>query len=584
MTVQQPPQQIEYNTEVIGNTFQRIASVEPHNLCGFAKPAPLEVDGFRLERSLVRTLQRFEEALASRLAEKAVKRVLTSGRWESLGPAELICEVVTDKAIRKGSLTTVGRKDRARQIADMIRNNGRVEFAILLLPFRTATPIKNRGTLPDLGEFFTLATLRAIAKACTRSQEMVKEILNAVASKAGHDVNACVERADGRTDDNVAAIFDAAVMRCDQTEGVGKEMAVARKRLRQMKASSPYLKVNVPEAFSRLMIELARWGVPLDAWLSFSCTDIVPVRVLGCQDAGRYPCFEAVSKRQIADYRDALLDVVNALGHDPDVFDLIDYSEIKTYAIQARGSMASTTYYEARRSSLFRDIEQILPSLTRANGREAVYNEIARIDPDSVLMPLFEPILFSLEHEELTGEDWRSGRVDLLHLHTMREIYQRQGDPSREAVRRRVIARSLRGAASYCAAYEANTGSKNPAGFDDVATMFPNALRMSIHQKNESVGHFSIHVSPTGNRTPWHGTAVLSGGFSDGLVHLGIDLAALLERSGARPILASPSANGILARHASTGQPVSYLSASLEVKDQDDLLVMLDRRNLTGNG
>ncbi|MFD1883376.1 hypothetical protein [Paracoccus pacificus] len=231
MNAQQEFQQIEYNTEVLGNTFQRIASINSQLVRCISKPEPLEVDGSKLETSLLRMVRQFEASLASRLAEKAIKRLFIAGRWENKGPAELICEVVTDKTIRKGCLSTNGRKDRARKIAEMIRENGRVDFAILLLPFRTATPIKNKGMLPDLGEFYTLATLRAIAKACNTSQAKMRQILNLVAARASADVYGCVERVYGKDSQNVPAIFDEAITRCDQTGGAGKEMAVARKRL-----------------------------------------------------------------------------------------------------------------------------------------------------------------------------------------------------------------------------------------------------------------------------------------------------------------------------------------------------------------
>lgn len=211
--------------------------------------------------------------------------------------------------------------------------------------------------------------------------------------------------------------------------------------------------------------------------------------------------------------------------------------------------------------------------------------ELASIDPDGVLSPLFEPILFSLEHPEIApSADQFKMDADGLYLEIMQKIYEPQSAPPREELRRRIMANSLRGAALYCAAYEANTGSKNPGAFDDVATMFPDALRMSIHQKDDSVGHFSIHVSPTGNRTPWHGTACLMSARTPELVQIGIDLAGLLEMTSARRIIASGKAAGVLGRHVATGQPIAYLLPSLGITTEKALLELLESKLLAENG
>jgi len=50
---------------------------------------------------------------------------------------------------------------------------------------------------------------------------------------------------------------------------------------------------------------------------------------------------------------------------------------------------------------------------------------------------------------------------------------------------------------------------ENAPGFDDVRSLFPETQRMSIHRKDERYGHFSVQISPSSSRVPWHGVAVL---------------------------------------------------------------------------
>ncbi|WP_153005564.1 L-tyrosine/L-tryptophan isonitrile synthase family protein, partial [Aureimonas ureilytica] len=331
--------------------------------------------------------------------------------------------------------------------------------------------------------------------------------------------------------------------------------------------------------------ELAFSSVPLDAWLTFKNLPLIPVRILACQDAGRYPCFASVSPDQIAEYRSVLLEAMSALGLDEDFLCLINYSDIKMKAEKGKNKKGSEIYFYDRLNTLEKSINSVLSDIWVANGRDQFQDELKRIDPTGAVAPLFEPLLISLEHPEIPMIACQSNTdPDRLYFDIMQNIYRPSVNESHEQLRRLIIRNSLLGSALYCAAYEANTGSKNPDGFDDVATMFPNALRMSIHQKDEAIGHFSIHVSPTANRTPWHGSAYLTAACRSGVIQISIELAGLVELAGARRVIPKGHARGIFARHVNISQPIAFLAPTLTVSSSEDLLDLFSNNCLTANG
>ncbi|TMV88984.1 hypothetical protein FGG78_15970 [Thioclava sp. BHET1] len=577
-------QRIEYNTEALGGTFERLSQFTLPQAYLMKPPRTIFADADRLSRSIVEQLKSYGDSFAEKLATKATNRMLTPGRWETPGIAELICEVVTDKCLRKGSLSDAARQQRAEMIAKNVTEYGEVEFAILLLPFRTKSHLKNLGTLPDVGEFFTLARLHAIGAACRQAQLIVSKRVDAIVYAVGPSVRDAAEIGPCE----VAVLrkcYDNAMGACEELDISVKSRAVLRKRLRQMAAAGPSVHVKNPDVFELLLVELARSAFSLSAWMAFKDSVHVPVRILACQDAGRYPCFSDVDAEQISSYRDALLDAVGALDLDPDLFRLVDYSNIKKIATQHRGAQASRNFFEARTSEFLKMIDEALEELYEADGKERFFEKLGDVGADGVLSPLFEPILFSLEHREIDAVAPSLNLVpQVLHFNALRHIYAPSKNKSEEILRHDLIASALRGAALYCAAYEANTGSKNPSGFDDVATMFPAALRMSIHQKDEELGHFSVHVSPTGNRTPWHGTACYSLARQATEVQMSIDLAGLVLPMGGVQIVPRGGNAGLFSRHARAGQPIAILMTPPRQLTEATLHDLFETKRLLING
>ncbi|MGY3133743.1 hypothetical protein ACVWZM_004425 [Bradyrhizobium sp. USDA 4501] len=576
---------IEYNTDALGSTFERLTRIDALARRGDSNAESLKIDAKMFERSIIRSLQDFGDRLVTNLSSKAVNRVLRNDRLGEIGPAALICEVMTEKSIRKGFISEAGRYERSCQISHAIKQSGEVEFAILLLPFRTSTPLKNRGTLPDMGEFYTLISLYSLSRACHVAQKKMATLIEDVAKRVGDGARKCAQPTATDEKCGIKHLFEAAIQECEKRIKNPTECAATRKLLRKGAANPPRLQVNDKPTFVRLLVELAASSIPIRSWFAFKDAPIVPVRILACRDAGRYPCFDTVSLEQIANYRAVLSDAVEAFSIDQRFFRLIDYAEIKKSVQGTPGHKQAMHYFAKRKAGFLSDVERILPTIWSTRGRDEMRKELSEIDPEGVLTPLFEPILFSLEHSCVSDIARQTGLSEQrLYVQAMQTIYLPQDDEKVERLRRQLIDASLRGAALYCAAYEANTGSKNPVGFDDVAAVFPNALRMSIHQKPESVGHFTVHVSPTRNRTPWHGTASLTSGRTPDEICIGIDLAEHLESTGARSVVVCGNEDGLLARHIRAKQPVVYLSPTISVSDTQALVELLEGKPLVTNG
>ncbi|MBO4221805.1 hypothetical protein [Bradyrhizobium neotropicale] len=579
------PPKIEYNTDALGSTFERLTRIDALARGANSSAESLKIDAKVFERTIIRSLQRFGDQLVTNLSSKAVNRVLRNERLGEIGPAALICEVMTEKSIRKGFISEAGRYERSCQISDAIKQNGEVEFAILLLPFRTSTPLKNRGTLPDMGEFYTLISLYSLSRACHLAQKKMATLIEDVAKRVGDGARECAQSTATGEKCGIKHLFEAAIQECEQVIKNPKERAATRKLLRKAVANPPRLQVNDKPTFVRLLVELAVSSIPIRSWFAFKDAPLIPVRILACRDAGRYPCFDTVSLDQIANYRAVLSDAVEAFSIDQRFFRLIDYAEIKKSVQGTSGHNEAMRYLAKRKAGFVSDIERLLPTIWSARGRDEMHKVLTEIDQEGVLTPLFEPILFSLEHPYISDVARQTGLDEQqLYFEAMQSIYLPQNDERLERLRRQLIEESLRGAALYCAAYEANTGSKNPVGFDDVAAVFPNALRMSIHQKPESVGHFTVHVSPTRKRTPWHGTASLASGRTPDGICIGIDLAEHLESGGARGVVVCGNEEGLLARHIRARQPVVYLSPTISVSDAQALVELLEGKLLVANG
>ncbi|GKS84033.1 hypothetical protein AVMA1855_07795 [Acidovorax sp. SUPP1855] len=565
---------IEYNTDSYAGTFDRLKSIlrRLESDTGKISNRRVSISPEAAESFVRGVFSNLYERLVDELSSAAISRMNSSGRWDKITASELICEVMTDNSVRRGALSSIGRIERRNQIKKYI-DSGTIQFAILLLPFRTASPIKNRGTLPDLGEVYTLVLLAALARASEVAQEKIRATCERILMEiCSTGLDSIVVRTPGLSnfDRNrlTDSVLDAARVSCP----IKSSYAARRKALVRAVRELREISVVNYELLGDLLDRLSAANISLDTCWTFLAAKIVRVQVLGVQDAGRYPCFSTTSMTTIAKYRKLLLDFVSFLQLPKENFRLVAYEEIAD-RMQSEDRYTQNEFYEARLKQLRLEIDACLKKLYIAGSREDFHRILSESTTTPQLSTLFEAILFSIVHPTLnTGNEFTSENIRH-YVVMMSNIYEAASNEASEIIRRRIIFSSLNGAAEYCAAYESNTGSKNPSGFDDVAVIAPDALRMSIHRKQESIGHFSVSVSPSHGRTPWHGTVAFHRQSSANTIGISVDLAVDLEADGYYAVhideAAKASASGWTEGYINEKQAIFYMCPSFFENSQD---------------
>jgi hypothetical protein len=422
-----------------------------------------------------------------------------------------------------------------------------------------------------MGEIYTLVLLQSIARACEHAQEsMIAKAKLVAAQLTDAQLRSYGSRSDGplapmkndhnRTMARAFAIIDAQSLADVET---AKRKLCVRESLFNPKSHH----IRDANPFAELLAALSEWSLSLEAFAAFLNADLVPVTILAVQDADRYPCYANLDRTDVAKYRHFLLRMIELLSIEPRHLQLIDYADVAGRLDEAT-QRTRDAFYASRLKALLTPLETGLQGLLSCRGKEEFMRLLQAADTDGIVAPLFEPILLSIRHPAIAGHAMECGRdYDDVFFECMASIYEPRDATKSESLRCRVIWGTLEAASQYCAAYDANTGSKNLAGFDDVTIRFPATLRMSIHSKDEGIGHFSVLVSPTKTRTPWHGTATVDCNGSRP-IDLSIDLAEDLELAGKyRPVLVeaenSFEGSALFEWHARSRQPMFYLATSL---------------------
>jgi len=423
-----------------------------------------------------------------------------------------------------------------------------------------------------MGEIYTLVLLQAIAKACEHAQEsMLEKVQLALASLTDVQVRSfdqTIGRARRSAKFDLNDIMNRAFTIVDAEGGDSSEAAVRRQQIRNTLFNLRSVNVLHGASFAELLATLSKWSLSLEAFSAFRNATVSPVTILAIQDASRYPCFSDLDRTAVSQYRRVLLDMMKLLKIGRPYLELVDYSDVAECA-NRNAKQKRDDFYANRVEALRIAVSGDMKRLLSCCGKHEFMQFLSSTEVDGVVEPLFEPLLFSIQHPAI-GEYALKHDCDQedIFFRVMEGIYEPQSDSELEGLRKCVIAETLEAAYRYCAAYEANTRSKNPDGFDDISNRFPNALRMSIHQKDESIGHFSVVVSPTSTRTPWHGTAALSDDKRSPCLDLSIDLAGHLECvRHYRPVFveatSATESQGVFDRHAHSRQPIFYLSSGL---------------------
>ncbi|HBR1414379.1 TPA: hypothetical protein L9L57_005381 [Klebsiella pneumoniae] len=443
--------------------------------------------------------------LTDRISNNALRNLSRAGQDNPCDFREIITEVMTSRLIRRGTLSAPARAQRVEDI--QTDSSGRVTFSILLLPFRTPSPLKHDSLLPDLGEYFTLSLLYALADSCRQVQlhlfnmaHSVSDTLQAQGTDARTLLRQDGERSSGQRGEAMSLIEEAL-----RHKFSGKEYIRRRKFIRSLLQNDTCLNYACPEhlsAFLLLLSDVKMTPVQFRHWIQ---TNITPVHIYAVQDEYRYPCFDMLDRKMIRDYRTDLLAFMKTVNMDNQLLSLIRYEDIQNN-LSWKTRYFNDLEYSSKLNALMACVSET-EELYEAAGRAAFLTTLREQDPR--LQQLFEPLLFALPYPLLETYT-REQSLDYgdFYCQFMKNIYTpRKGDD--ELLRRLILNQVLQAVARYVAAYESNTAGKNTTGFDDVRSLFPETLRMSIHRKDEKHGHYSVQISPSSSRVPWHGVAVL---------------------------------------------------------------------------
>ncbi|HDZ1003854.1 TPA: hypothetical protein RRU80_005104 [Klebsiella variicola] len=491
----------EYHTDETASTFGILQTLPEHIPSKENHIVPGEI----IEEWISNKYGALIKQLTDRISNNALRNLSRAGQDNPCGFREIITEVMTSRLIRRGTLSAEAR---AQRVADIQTDSaGRVTFSILLLPFRTPSPLKHDSLLPDLGEYFTLSLLYALADSCRQVQHHLFNLAHSVSDTLqaqGIDARTLLrqdgERSSGQRGEAMSFIEETLKHKFS-----GKEYIRRRKFIRSLLQNDTCLNYACPEhlsAFLLLLSDVEMTPVQFRHWI---LTDITPVHIYAVQDEYRYPCFDMLDRKMIRDYRTDLLAFMKTVNMDNQLLSLIRYENIQNN-LSWKIRYFNDLEYSSKLNALMACVSET-EELYEAAGRAAFLTTLREQDPR--LQQLFEPLLFAIPYPLLeTYAREQSLDYGEFYCQFMKNIYTpRKGDD--ELLRRVILNQVLQAVARYVAAYESNTAGKNTTGFDDVRSLFPETLRMSIHRKDEIHGHYSVQISPSSSRVPWHGVAVM---------------------------------------------------------------------------
>lgn len=491
----------EYHTDETASTFGILQTLPEHIPSKENHIVPGEI----IEEWISNKYGALIKQLTDRISNNALRNLLRTGQDNPCDFREIITEVMTSRLIRRGTLSAEAR---AQRVADIQTDSaGRVTFSILLLPFRTPSPLKHDPLLPDLGEYYTLSVLYALAASCRQVQlslfnmaHSVSETLKAQGTDPWTLLRQAGERTSGKRGEAMTLIEEDLRLKF-----FGKEYIRRRKFIRSILQNDTCLNYEYPEHLSSFLLLLSDAEMSPVQFRHWIQADITPVHIYAIQDEYRYPCFDMLDRKMIRDYRDDLLAFMDTVNMDNQLLSLIRYEDIQNN-LSWKTRYFNDLEYTTKLNALMACVSDS-EGLYQAEGRGAFLTTLREQDPR--LQQLFEPLLFALPYPLLeTYAREQSLEYGEFYCQFMNNIYTPQKEDV-ELLRRVILNQVLHAVARYVAAYESNTAGKNTTGFDDVRSLFPETLRMSIHRKDEKHGHYSVQISPSSSRIPWHGVAVL---------------------------------------------------------------------------
>ncbi|MFI4918106.1 MAG: L-tyrosine/L-tryptophan isonitrile synthase family protein [Legionellales bacterium] len=105
-----------------------------------------------------------ERVVAAKVRAKANFKNYGLSFDKDIGCAEVITEVMFDRQFLKGSQSNCSRLNLVKKIRELVNNKRPIKMVVPALPYKSSSPLKSRGTMPDLSEVNFLLSLYEIAK------------------------------------------------------------------------------------------------------------------------------------------------------------------------------------------------------------------------------------------------------------------------------------------------------------------------------------------------------------------------------------------------------------------------------------
>jgi pyoverdine/dityrosine biosynthesis protein Dit1 len=519
------------------------------------------------------------EQQAEILASKALKRAADTSRWAGIPTLpRVFVEVLLDKKIRRGPLPSLAaREERINTIKASLSATGAMRMALLIFPNRDRNPAKNDGQLPDLGETCALLRLWTICRAMELAQRaFFRERFEFLANAMQTDIFTAEQAHD---------VF-AAILIPRKAENMGVTSACETQRrwfqprtkaFQQLANEFDHFIIQDQRSATRLLLCLAQANKSL-AWLLEGMMPHrdLPIKLFAVHDARRYTCYHTDPEDDIVDYTHALKEIAEQLG----ITNLITLISIEELQDQCPAASLKTfltnraVIYEEKMEVYQQCYEHEREALLAITGRDRFLKAIGSLSQEKRVVLLIEAILHGRYHPRFIAYSEQYAIVPQeFQLKFIASIYNKQSDPILEVLRKEVLWSAVWGALQYIASYESNTKTKNNLELDDINLLIPSAVRLSIHTKPETAGHFTIKVGPNVHRTPWHGTAAMKLGSR--CPTLEIKLSLELKDNGYVPLFISPEIHpdphvSHLGRMAKCNQPLLWLHSSLDCPGENN--------------
>ncbi len=273
----------EYHADETASTFGILQTLPEHIPSKENHIVPGEV----IEEWISEKYGALIKQLTDRISNNTLRNLSHAGQDNPCDFREIITEVMTSRLIRRGTLSAEARAQRVTAI--QTDSSGRVTFSILLLPFRTPSPLKHDSLLPDLGEYFTLSLLYALADSCRQvylqlfnQAHSVSDKLKAQGTDARTLLRQAGERSSGQRGEAMSLIEEEL-----RHKFSGKEYIRRRKFIRSLLQNDTCLNYACPKHLSSFLLLLSDAEMTPSQFRHWVQADITPVHIYAVQD--EYP-------------------------------------------------------------------------------------------------------------------------------------------------------------------------------------------------------------------------------------------------------------------------------------------------------